>query len=69
MLSMRTLRALINDIPVNLDEADSPIVLTIHWKGGRHSTLRLRKPQSGEHERAMSDDAFGSHREYGETLV
>ncbi|RVL69476.1 serine recombinase, partial [Sinorhizobium meliloti] len=26
--------------------------------GGRHSTLRLRKPQSGEHECVTSDDAL-----------
>ncbi len=61
-VSMRTrqqlVRALINDITVNIAEADSEIVLTIHWKGGRHSTLRLRKPQSGEHECVTSDDAL-----------
>ncbi|AGS25281.1 hypothetical protein REMIM1_PE00191 (plasmid) [Rhizobium etli bv. mimosae str. Mim1] len=33
-------RALINDITVNIEEACCEIVLTIHWKGGRHSTLR-----------------------------
>ncbi|RVL29503.1 DNA-binding protein [Sinorhizobium meliloti] len=61
-VTMRTrqqlVRALINDITVNIDEADCEIVLTIHWKGGRHSTLRLRKPQSGEHECVTSDDAL-----------
>lgn len=61
-VTMRTrqqlVRALINDITVNIDEANCEIVLTIHWKGGRHSTLRLRKPQSGEHEGVTSDDAL-----------
>ncbi|MFA1678185.1 recombinase family protein, partial [Rhizobium mongolense] len=61
-VTMRTrqqlVRALISDITVNIDEADCEIVLTIHWKGGRHSTLRLRKPQSGEHECVTSDDAL-----------
>ncbi|MQX44887.1 DNA-binding protein [Sinorhizobium meliloti] len=61
-VTMRTrqqlVRALINDTTVNIDEADCEIVLTIHWKGGRHSTLRLRKPQSGEHECVTSDDAL-----------
>ncbi|MEX2696641.1 recombinase family protein [Rhizobium mongolense] len=51
-VTMRTrqqlVRALISDITVNIDEADCEIVLTIHWKGGRHSTLRLRKPQSNQ---------------------
>src|SRR6202044_3187840 len=34
------------------------IVLTIHWKGGQHSELRLRKPRSGEHDCSTSDDAL-----------
>lgn len=61
-VTMRTrqqlVRALINDITVNIDEAACEIVLTIHWKGGRHSVLRLRKPQSGEHDCVTSDDAL-----------
>jgi hypothetical protein len=25
------------------------VILTIHWKGGQHSELRVRKPKTGEH--------------------
>jgi excisionase family DNA binding protein len=61
-VTMRTrqqlVRALVNDITVDIDEAGREIVLTIPWKGGRHSELRLRKPQSGEHECVTSDDAL-----------
>jgi len=52
-------RALVNDITVDIDEASREIILTIHWKGGGcHSEFRLRKPQSGEHECVTSDDAL-----------
>jgi DNA invertase Pin-like site-specific DNA recombinase len=51
-------RALINEIIVDVDEPAREIVLIIHWKGGQHSELRLRKPRTGEHECRTSDDAL-----------
>jgi hypothetical protein len=51
-------RALVNDIIVEIDEPTGEIVLIIHWKGGQHSELRLRKPRTGEHECSTSDDAL-----------
>ena len=61
-VAMRTrqqlLRTLVNEITVDIDEAAREIVLTIHWKGGQHSQLRLRKPQSGEHGCRTSDEAL-----------
>lgn len=51
-------RALINEITVDIDEPAREIVLIIHWKGGQHSELRLRKPRSGEHECRTSDEAL-----------
>ena len=45
----RLLRALVTDIIADLDEATREVVLTIHWRGGQHSQLRVRKPKSGEH--------------------
>jgi DNA invertase Pin-like site-specific DNA recombinase len=52
-VSMRTrqrlLRALVTDIIADVDEAAREVVLTIHWRGGQHSQLRVRKPKSGEH--------------------
>lgn len=32
-----------------MDEAGREIILTIHWRGGQHSKLRVTKPRSGEH--------------------
>ena len=61
-VTMRTrqqlVRTLVNEIIADIDEAAREIVLTIHWKGGQHSELRLRKPRTGEHECSTSDDAL-----------
>jgi DNA invertase Pin-like site-specific DNA recombinase len=45
----RLVRALITEIIVDIDDAAGEIVLVIHWKGGQHSELRIRKPRIGEH--------------------
>ena len=47
-----------HEIIADIDEAAREIVLTIHWKGGQHSELRLRKPQSGEHDCNTPDEAL-----------
>ena len=45
----RLVRALITEIVADVDETAGEIVLVIHWKGGQHSELRVRKPRTGEH--------------------
>src|SRR3569833_3037861 len=50
-------RTLIADIVVGYASSSREIVLTIHWRGGQHSELRVRKPKSGEHECRTSDEA------------
>jgi hypothetical protein len=56
-------RALVDEISVDIDKAAQEIVLIIHWKGGRHSELRLRKPRTGEHGCCTSDDALAVVRQ------
>jgi excisionase family DNA binding protein len=56
------LRTLIADIIVDVDDTLRDVVLTIHWRGGQHSELRIRKPQSGEHGCATADDALAVMR-------
>lgn len=51
-------RALVNEIIVDIDEPVREIVLIIHWKGGQHSELRLRKPRTGEHACGTPEDAL-----------
>jgi excisionase family DNA binding protein len=45
----RLLRAVVTDIVADIDAAANEVILTIHWRGGQHSRLRVRKPRSGEH--------------------
>ena len=52
------MRALIADIIADVDEKSQEVVLTIHWQGGQHSELRVRKPRSGENGRRTSEDAL-----------
>ena len=54
----RLLRALVIDIIADVDEATREVILTIHWQGGQHSQLRVRKPKSGEHGCRTSDEAL-----------
>jgi DNA invertase Pin-like site-specific DNA recombinase len=61
-VSMRTrqqlLRALVVAIIADVDEAAGEVILTIHWRGGQHSQLRVRKPKSGEHSCRTPEDAL-----------
>ena len=59
----RLVRTLIEDIIADIDEATGEIVLVIHWKGGRHTELRTKKPKSGEHGARTSNEALGVIRE------
>ncbi len=54
----RLVRALITGIVADIDEAAREVVLVIHWKGGQHSELRVRKPKSGEHGCRTSEEAM-----------
>jgi DNA invertase Pin-like site-specific DNA recombinase len=56
-VKQRLVRALIEEIVVDVDEATREIVLAIHWRGGVHSELRARRPASGEHRKRASATA------------
>jgi DNA invertase Pin-like site-specific DNA recombinase len=58
----RLLRALVADIIADVDEAAREVVLTIHWRGGQHSQLRVRKPKSGEHGCRTPEEALAVMR-------
>ena len=45
----RIVRILIQEIVADVDDTTQEIVLLIHWAGGRHSELRLKKSQIGQH--------------------
>ncbi len=56
------LRTLITDIVVDVDDEARDVILTIHWRGGQHSELRVRKPRAGEHGCATAEDALAVMR-------
>ena len=58
----RLVRALITEIVADVDEAAGEIVLVIHWKGGQHSELRVRKPRTGEHGCSTPEQALAVMR-------
>lgn len=53
----RLVRALVEEIVVDVDDAAREVVLLIHWRGGQHSELRVRKPASGEHTKRTPEAA------------
>ncbi|MEI8342919.1 MAG: recombinase family protein, partial [Verrucomicrobiota bacterium] len=54
----KLLRALVTDIIADVDQAQGEVVLTIHWRGGQHSQLRVKKPKTGEHGRRTPEEAL-----------
>jgi hypothetical protein len=65
-VTMRTrqqlVRALVTDIIADVDQQAREIILTIHWRGGQHSQLRVRKPKSGEHGCTTPEEALAVMR-------
>src|SRR5215212_7108186 len=56
------LRALVTDIIADIDESTREVILTVHWRGGQHSQLRVRKPKSGEHGCRTPEEALAVMR-------
>ena len=57
-IRQQLVRALIVDIVADVDDTAREVMLTIHWHGGQHSQLRIRKPRTGEHGCSTSDEAL-----------
>ena len=52
------LRTLVKDIIADVDDATREVVLTVHWRGGQHSQVRVIKPRTGEHGCRTPEDAL-----------
>jgi len=57
-LKQRIVRILIHEIVVDVNEKDHETVLLIHWAGGRHSELRVKKNRTGHHSRCTGLEAI-----------
>jgi hypothetical protein len=62
-LKQRIVRILVREIVADVDESASEIVLLLHWTGGRHSELRIKKNAMGKHRRCTSMEAVEAIRE------
>jgi DNA invertase Pin-like site-specific DNA recombinase len=56
-LKQRIVRILIREIVADVEQEKKEIVLLIHWAGGRHSELRVKKNGLGKHRRCTSVEA------------
>jgi hypothetical protein len=53
-LKQRIVRILAAEIIADVDQENQEIVLLIHWAGGQHSELRIKKNRTGQHSRCTS---------------
>ncbi len=56
-LKQRIVRILIQEIVADVGADKQEIVLLIHWVGGQHSELRIKKNQTGKHRRCTGMEA------------
>ncbi|OJW53842.1 MAG: hypothetical protein BGO67_10195 [Alphaproteobacteria bacterium 41-28] len=56
-VKQKILRLLICEIIARIDNQKSEVILTIHWKGGRHSELRVLKNRTGHHGHSNSAES------------
>jgi excisionase family DNA binding protein len=57
-LKQRIVRVVIQEIVADVDESARTIVLVIHWVGGQHSELRVKKNELGRHRHCTSVEAI-----------
>lgn len=61
-LKKRILRTLIEQVWADVDAARREIVLVVHWKGGAHCELRVRKRRTGERRGTTAPDVVEAVR-------
>jgi hypothetical protein len=57
-LKQRIVRILVEELVVDVDEEKQETVVLIHWAGGRHSELRVKKNGAGHHGHSTSIEAI-----------
>jgi hypothetical protein len=64
----RLVRLLIEEIIATVNEAEPSIDLVIHWKGGKHTALKIAKNRTGQHSRATQREVVEVVRELARRL-
>jgi excisionase family DNA binding protein len=67
-LKQRIVRILIQEVIANVDESEHTIILVIHWAGGRHSEIRVKRNARGRHGRCTSLEAIDVVRQMAATF-
>lgn len=67
-LKQRIVRILIREIIADVEEKSREIVLVIHWAGGAHSELRVKKGESGRSRRSTDPEAIEVIRQMAATF-
>lgn len=62
-LKQRIVRILVEELVVDVDEEKQDTVVLIHWAGGRHSELRVKKNGTGHHGQSTGEEAIGVIRQ------
>ena len=61
-LRKRIVRALIEEVVVDIDEESSHVVVLVHWKGGVHTELRVPRRRSGQSSRCVPTETVEAVR-------
>jgi excisionase family DNA binding protein len=56
-LKQRIVRILIREILADVEEQSREVVLVMHWAGGRHADLRVKKSETGRSRRCTDPEA------------
>ncbi len=67
-LKQRIVRILIREIIAQVEEASREVVLLIHWAGGRHSELCVKKSETGRSRRCTDPEAIEVIRQMAATF-
>lgn len=68
-LKQRIVRILLREIVADVDAAQQEIVLLLHWVGGSHSEVRLKKNPIGKHRRCTAVEALEVVRQLAPTCT
>lgn len=67
-LKKRIVRALIEEIVVDVDKVPGHVEMIIHWKGGRHSAVHIRRNRPGIHRHVTDRETVELVRDLAEAV-
>ena len=68
-LKQRIVRILIREIVADVDEKSREVVMVIHWAGGRHSEIRVKKSETGRSRRCTDPETIEVLRQMAGTFT